>query len=77
MVAAHILREIDHSGTHIERISVADELRARSILAQFEDKDFSLTDATCFAVMDRLNIRHASTFDHNFAQYGLTILTVR
>ena len=49
--------------------------RAREIIRQYEDKSFSLTDATSFAVMERLRISYAFTFDRNFAQYGFTILT--
>jgi predicted nucleic acid-binding protein len=34
-----------------------------------------LTDASSFAIMDRLGITRAFTFDANFSQYGLTVLT--
>ncbi|GFP36049.1 hypothetical protein HKBW3S43_01837, partial [Candidatus Hakubella thermalkaliphila] len=36
----------------------------------------SLTDATSFAVMERLKIPYTFAFDRNFTQYGLTVLTV-
>jgi predicted nucleic acid-binding protein len=33
-----------------------------------------LTDAISFAVMERLRIPQAFTFDHNFAQFGWNVL---
>ncbi len=74
VVAARVLWQIDQSATDIIRITVEDEQRARAIIAQYQDKDFSLTDATSFAVMERLAIQHAFTFDHDFTQYGWTVL---
>ena len=47
-----------------------DERRAREIVFGYADKDFSLTDATSFAVMERLRIPQAFTLDRNFAQFG-------
>src|SRR5438105_3769202 len=38
----------------IERVEEEDEARARAILARYTDKDFSYTDATSFAVMERV-----------------------
>lgn len=74
-VAYEALHDIVMSATVTVRVSARDELRAHNILAEYDDKDFSLTDATSFAVMERLRIPHAFTFDRNFAQYGLTVLT--
>jgi predicted nucleic acid-binding protein len=73
-IALRTLQRIDHSTTTIVRISARDETRAREIIRQYDDKDFSLTDATSFAVMERLRIPYAFTFDRNFTQYGLTVL---
>jgi predicted nucleic acid-binding protein len=56
-------------------VSLRDERRAREIIAQYDDKDFTLTDATSFAVMERLGITYAFTFDHHFTQYGFIALT--
>lgn len=73
-LAAEFLHEVDASTAHRERVTLADERRAREILARFADKDFSLIDATSFAVMERLHINRAFSFDEHFAQFGLTIL---
>lgn len=73
--AWRFLQDIDHGTTAIVRVAIEDELRARAIIYQYDDKDFSLTDAISFVVMERLRITHAFTFDHHFTQYGLTALT--
>jgi len=44
--------------------------RAWKILEKYSDKDFSFTDCTSFALMERLKIRTAFTFDSHFIQYG-------
>jgi len=43
-----------------------DEEKAWEIFLKFEDKDFSYTDCTSFAVMERLKIDAAFTFDSHF-----------
>jgi predicted nucleic acid-binding protein len=58
----------------IIRIEPEDEVRARQIIRQYNDKDFSLVDASSFAVMERLGIHYAFTFDRHFEQYGLAVL---
>ena len=76
-VAVQVLTEIDASqATTVVRVSARDEQRARAIIARYTDKDFSLTDATSFAVMERLGISEAFTLDQNFAQYGWTMLGI-
>ena len=74
-LAARFLEEIDRSTTTIVRISLKDERRAREIIAQYGDKDFSFTDATSFSVMERLGISYAFSFDHHFMQYGFVTFT--
>ena len=70
-IALATLTLIDTSGiTTIVRVRQRDELRAREIVARFDDKDFSLVDAISFSVMERLGIAQSFTFDVNFAQYG-------
>jgi predicted nucleic acid-binding protein len=73
--ASQFLKDMQESHTVILRVRSADEERAKQILFQYEDKDFSFADAISFAVMERLGIRLAFTFDRDFAQYGFTILT--
>jgi predicted nucleic acid-binding protein len=59
----------------LERVTGQDEVRALDILTRYTDKDFSYTDATSFAVMERLGIGTVFTFDHHFGQYGFEALT--
>jgi len=73
--ALQTLTAIDNSSTTIIRVNQSDEQRARQILAQYDDKNFSLTDAASFSIMDRLGISHAVSFDGHFEQYGKTVLT--
>jgi predicted nucleic acid-binding protein len=73
--ATAFLRGIRQSSAVIVRVSTRDEERAESIIFRYDDKDFSYTDATSFAVMERLRIAHAFTFDRHFAQYGYAALT--
>jgi predicted nucleic acid-binding protein len=74
-IAAQVLAEIDASAlTRVERVTARDERRAREIVFGYTDKDFSLTDAISFAVMERLRIRQAFTLDRNFAHFGWVVL---
>lgn len=74
-VATLFLTELDENpSTEIVRVSEDDEQRARAIIRQYADKDFSLTDALSFAVMERRRIPAAFTFDNDFAQFGLRVL---
>lgn len=43
-----------------------DEEKAWEIFLKYKDKDFSYTDCTSFAVMDRLKIDTAFSFDSHF-----------
>jgi predicted nucleic acid-binding protein len=58
----------------VERVTVEDESRARAIIGQYTDKTFSYTDATSFAVMERLGLRKAFAFDPHFEQYGFQVV---
>jgi predicted nucleic acid-binding protein len=73
-VATRFILETDRDRTVIVRVSASDERRARQIIALHGDKDYSLTDATSFAVMERLRIGAAFPFDSHFAHYGFTVI---
>jgi predicted nucleic acid-binding protein len=53
----------------IEPVRTADLEVAWGIGEAFPDQDFSIVDRTSFAVMQRLGIRRAATFDDDFAVY--------
>jgi uncharacterized protein len=74
--AARFLKDMEESNTVMIRARATDEERAKQILFQYTDKDFSFADAISFAVMERFAIRLAFSFDRDFAQYGFTVLPV-
>lgn len=51
----------------IEPVGAADLESAWAIGRAFEDRDFSIVDRTSFAVMQRLGIMRAASFDDDFA----------
>ncbi|MGQ9512622.1 MAG: type II toxin-antitoxin system VapC family toxin [Thermodesulfitimonas sp.] len=55
----------------VERVTGRDEKKARAIIEKYADKDFSYTDATSFALMERLGFDAAFTYDRHFEQYGI------
>ena len=73
--AWNFLQAIITGRTNVIRAEEADERRARAIIEQYQDKEFSYCDAVSFAVMERLDIQEAIAFDDHFRQYGqFTIL---
>ena len=58
----------------VEAVTSPDEEKAKEIIRRYVDKTFSYTDATSFAVMERLGLKEAFAFDPHFRQYGLTLL---
>ncbi len=52
----------------VERATTQDERRAVQIVRQFHDKEFSLVDASSFALVERLGVRRAIAFDRHFRQ---------
>jgi uncharacterized protein len=66
--AADRFWEVLRSGVaSIELVSPADLEAAWQIGEAFPDQDFSIVDRTSFAVMRRLGIERAASFDHHFA----------
>ncbi len=57
----------------VEQVTPADQDAARAIILGHTDKTYSLTDATSFAVMRRLGVRHAFAFDAHFTQFGFEV----
>lgn len=47
---------------------------AWGLFKRFEDKEFSFTDCTSFALMQRLRLREALAFDGHFTQAGFVEL---
>ncbi|MCL4516377.1 MAG: PIN domain-containing protein [Firmicutes bacterium] len=60
----------DKKTTILERVLPEDEEMAWRIFCRYDDKAFSFTDCTSFALMERLGIIMAFTFDQHFKQYG-------
>ncbi len=58
----------------LHRVAVDDENNAWKILKDFDDKEFSYTDATSFAVMKRFGLKTVFAFDEHFNQYGRFIV---
>lgn len=55
-------------------ISAQDKERAGSMFRKYNDKDFSFTDCTSFALMKRLDIKEVFTFDKHFRQIGFVMV---
>ncbi len=73
-VATKFLQDMEQSATTILWVTPADAQRATELIYQYDDKNFSLTDATSFAIMERLGLRQAFAFDRHFTQYGFEVL---
>lgn len=47
-----------------------DQLRARAIFLQYDDQEIDMTDSLSFAMMERLGLKEAFTFDNDFVVHG-------
>ena len=71
------LREILLSSRYItvEKETEEDWEKAWEIFEKFDDQDgMDVVDCLSFAIMERLGIKKAFTFDRDFAIYGFTIV---
>jgi uncharacterized protein len=53
----------------VERVTIEDLEFAWQIGERFVEQKFSIVDRTSFALMERLGIVHAASFDHHFIVY--------
>lgn len=60
---------IRHSAVALEKVTAFDLERAWAIGETFPDRRFSIVDRTGFAVMERLGLTRAASFDDDFAVY--------
>ena len=68
-VAERFWEQIVGGRVHLEMVSAADLQAAWAIGAAYRDQHFSIVDRTSFAVMERLGIVQAASFDNDFAVY--------
>jgi predicted nucleic acid-binding protein len=62
-------RRLRRTGTRIETVTPADLEVAWLIGQDFPDQAFSIVDRTSFAVMQRIGVYRAATFDDDFAVF--------
>lgn len=68
-VAESFWRAMRRGIAQLEMVGAADFEAAWLIGERFADQEFSLTDRTSFALMERLHINTAASFDNHFAIY--------
>ena len=72
--ALDLIERVEQGNVVVVRVREADWRQAWLILRRNDDKEFSFTDALSFAVMERLGIREAFSFDRHFLQYGFQLV---
>lgn len=55
----------------IEWVGEQDFRAAFAVFEQFLDKEWSFTDCTSYAVIERLRLKKAFSFDKHFRQFGI------
>jgi predicted nucleic acid-binding protein len=66
------LRDILDAGVvTLSGVELADFQSARRIYERFADKEWSFTDCTSYAVMQRMGILTAFAFDEHFRRFGI------
>lgn len=68
--AFQFLQLFDNGDVTVERALVIDEEQAKTYLSKYDDQDISLNDAISFAIMKRLGIGKAFSFDIHFRLVG-------
>jgi uncharacterized protein len=76
-LAISFLAFVDNSES-IEIIKVDNDIKdsAIGIFTNYQDKYFSFTDCTSFAIMHKYGITNACTFDNHFKQMGFNALKI-
>jgi predicted nucleic acid-binding protein len=72
LLVGDLLRDPDV--VDLVRVEVPDEDNAWKLLQQRDDKAYSFTDCTSFAVMQRMGLRRAATLDGDFATEGFHVV---
>jgi predicted nucleic acid-binding protein len=68
--STQFVREIYDGSLNIERTKDDDDQKAFELLMKFNSTDLTLTDASNMALMIRLGIAKAFSFDHHFLELG-------
>ena len=72
------LRQIDGSALmRVEPETDEDHARAREIFVRYNDQPLDMTDSLSFAMMERLRLRQAFSFDLDFEVHGFQRLPER
>lgn len=68
--AVAFIKGFEISRINVLRITEIDEDLAKNIFTKYKDKQFSFTDCTSFALIDRYAINAVMSLDEHFVQYG-------
>lgn len=68
--AVAFIKGLEVSNIKVLHVSEKDEQIAKELFIKYKDKDFSYTDCTSFALIDKYSIDAALSLDEHFSQYG-------